>query len=73
MYLLYVQLGVSSFATLLCLLVMIPINVVMVRWSGVLLKSALVHTDERTKLEGELVGGACHLQLAAFLTWGRAR
>ncbi|KAG1680183.1 hypothetical protein FOA52_000296 [Chlamydomonas sp. UWO 241] len=54
---LYQQLGVSSLVTVVCLLVMIPINIRLVRWSGAMLKTALAHTDERTKLEGELIGG----------------
>jgi hypothetical protein len=36
---------------------MIPANMALMRWTSELLKATLAHTDERTKLEGELVGG----------------
>ena len=57
LYLLYDQLGISCLVAVACLLLMIPANMVMMRLTGGMLKSALAHTDERTKLEGELVGG----------------
>ena len=56
-YLLYRQLGVSCFAAIVCLALMVPLNMALMRWTGVLLKATLAHTDERTKLEGELIGG----------------
>ena len=56
-YLLYLQLGVSAFVAVFLLLLMIPANILLMRTSAGLLKQALTHTDERTKLEGELVGG----------------
>jgi hypothetical protein len=37
--------------------VSLPINALLVRTSAMMLKQALVHTDERTKLESELVAG----------------
>ena len=57
LYLLYGQLGVACFTAIACLVLMIPLNMIMMKTSGAMLKAALAHTDERTKLEGELVGG----------------
>jgi ABC-type bacteriocin/lantibiotic exporter with double-glycine peptidase domain len=57
LYLLYCQLGISCVVAVACLLLMIPTNVLMMKLTGAALKAALTHTDERTKLEGELVGG----------------
>eukprot|EP00798_Chlamydomonas_sp_ICE-L_P022904 gene22904-30080_t len=56
-YFLWLQLGVAAFVSVVFLLAMIPLNLVLVSWSAFLLKTALGHTDERTKLEGELMGG----------------
>ena len=38
----------------------------MVQWSAVLLRASLAHTDERAKLEGELLGGA---EVVKCYTW----
>ena len=52
MYLLYRQLGVSCFVAVVCLLLMIPVNMELMKWTSELLKSTLTHTDERTKYGG---------------------
>lgn len=80
MYLLYRQLGVSCFVAIACLLLMVPLNMGLMRWTGELLKATLAHTDERTKLEGELVGGIEVVKCSAWeppflgrITLARAR
>ena len=67
-YLLYRQLGVSCFVAVACLMLMIPVNMELMRWTSELLKSTLAHTDERTKLEGELVGGIEVVKCSAWET-----
>ncbi len=57
MVLLFRQLGPSSLVAVAAILVVIPVNAVLVRKSALRLKRSLVHTDERTKLEGELMAG----------------
>ncbi|GAX80188.1 hypothetical protein CEUSTIGMA_g7626.t1 [Chlamydomonas eustigma] len=57
LYFLYIQLGISCLVTISCLVLMIPVNLTLMRLSSALLKAALTHSDERTKLEGEMVGG----------------
>ncbi len=57
LYLLYEQLGVSCIVTVICLLLLIPVNMWLMKLSGAMLKAAMAYSDERTKLEGELVGG----------------
>ena len=49
-------------------MLMIPVNMELMRWTSDLLKSTLAHTDERTKLEGELVGGIEVVKCSAWET-----
>ncbi|GAX80189.1 hypothetical protein CEUSTIGMA_g7627.t1 [Chlamydomonas eustigma] len=65
-YLLYYQLGVSCFVAIACLLLMVPLNMTLMAWTSERLKAALTHSDERTKLEGELVGG---IQIVKCSAW----
>ncbi|KAK9802963.1 hypothetical protein WJX72_012534 [[Myrmecia] bisecta] len=66
MALLYVQLGPASLVALLTLMLMMPIQAVMVRKSSSLMRKALQFTDERAKLEGELLAG---LDVVKCNTW----
>lgn len=57
MYLLYLQLGLSSLVALASIILVIPIQGFVANWGGKLMKKALHSTDERAKFEGELVSG----------------
>ena len=57
LFLLHQQLGAACWVAVSLLVIMFPLNMVLMRKSASLLKAAMSHTDERTKLEGELVGG----------------
>eukprot|EP00210_Caulerpa_lentillifera_P008090 g7724.t1 len=57
MILLFVQLGVSSLVAPASLVIMVPIQMSIVRWSAQYVKKALQQTDERAKLEREVVSG----------------
>ena len=54
---LFRQLGVSSLVAVAALLLLVPIQTAIVRWSATYVRRALQETDERAKLEGELVSG----------------
>ena len=54
---LFRQLGVSSLVAVAALLVLVPVQTAIVRWSAGYVRRALQETDERAKLEGELVSG----------------
>ena len=58
MYLLYRQLGAAAtFVAAACIVSLLPINALLVRASASVQRRAMQHTDERTKMEGELVAG----------------
>lgn len=58
MWLLYQQLGVASLVSLGPLIIVLPIQSVLVKRSAVFVKKAAYSSDERTKLQGELLSGA---------------
>lgn len=60
MILLYQQLGPASLVALASLMIMLPIQAVIVKRTAVFVKKATFSTDERAKLEGELVAGMKH-------------
>ncbi|KAL3160420.1 hypothetical protein ABBQ32_010743 [Trebouxia sp. C0010 RCD-2024] len=66
MAMLYVQLGPSSLVALAVLILMMPAQAVLVRISARLLKKTLLRTDERAKLEGELLDG---IDVVKCMTW----
>lgn len=57
MVLLYQQLGPASLVALASLMIMLPIQAVVVKRTAVFVKKATFSTDERAKLEGELLSG----------------
>lgn len=57
MCLLYQQLGPSSLVAFASIILIIPIQGFVANWGGKFMKKALQSTDERAKLEGELVSG----------------
>lgn len=59
MVMLYSQLGLASLVSPAALIVMVPVQGVIARVSAVYMKRALAFTDERAKLEGELMAGEC--------------
>lgn len=54
---LYFQLGASSLVAVAALCLIVPIQTAMVKLSSRFIRQALQETDERSKLEGELVAG----------------
>ncbi|KAG2427456.1 hypothetical protein HXX76_012392 [Chlamydomonas incerta] len=57
MVLLYGQLGPASLTAVVVLVALVPANAAIVAASNRALKAALGHTDERTKLEAEMMAG----------------
>lgn len=57
------QLGPSSLVAILGIAALIPINGWLVTMSSRRLKDALAFSDDRTKMEGELVSGGSHGEL----------
>ena len=57
MVLLYQQLGPASIVAMACVAATVPMNSALVRRSAAALRRSLAFTDERTKLESELVAG----------------
>ncbi|GMH44339.1 hypothetical protein BSKO_12273 [Bryopsis sp. KO-2023] len=57
MVLLYLQLGPASMVALASLVLMVPIQAVIVKRTATFVKKAVFSTDERAKLEGELLSG----------------
>lgn len=57
MWLLYQQLGLASLVSLGSLIIVLPIQSVLVKRSAVFVKKAAYSSDERTKLQGELLSG----------------
>lgn len=69
MWLLWGQLGAAALVASGALLLALPLNMALTRASALLLKSALSHTDERMRLEGELMGG---VEVVKCANWGPA-
>lgn len=57
MVMLYYQLGVSALIALALLIVAIPVQGIVVRMTAKLVKKSLLNTDERAKVETEMVEG----------------
>lgn len=57
MILLFFQLGAASLVALVSLIIMVPIQMSVVQWSAHYVKKALQQTDDRAKLEREVVSG----------------
>ncbi|CAD7704333.1 unnamed protein product, partial [Ostreobium quekettii] len=66
MTMLYVKLGPASLVALVALILMIPAQAVVVKWSATFKKRALSLSDERAKLEGELISG---IEVVKTSTW----
>lgn len=57
MVLLFYQLGLASLVAPIALIIMIPVQGIVARFSSKFMRSALALTDERAKIEGELMSG----------------
>eukprot|EP00803_Ostreobium_quekettii_P010076 evm.model.scf_1807.1 EVM.evm.TU.scf_1807.1 scf_1807:280-13061(-) len=66
MAMLYAELGLASLVALASLILMVPAQAVVVKWSTTYMKRALSLTDERAKLEGELMSG---IEVVKTSTW----
>ena len=69
LFLIYLQVGPSTFVGLALIIVVIPMNAVIFGWLGAVRKAKVEHTDRRVKLMNEILNG---IRIIKYYAWENA-